>query len=91
MGGLHLIGSIPVVIFTLIALYQVFRALKNKLSNYRSGVGFGAAMAIIAIIIHWASGFNLQISAKAMTFIVVDAIAVLANTHKNKKPRKQII
>ncbi|WP_029408472.1 O-antigen ligase [Thiomicrorhabdus sp. Milos-T2] len=82
-----IIGALPLLIFALFALYQAFRALKNKQSAYRSGVGFGAAMAIIAIIIHSASDFNLQIPANAMTFVIVCAIAVLANSHKNKRLR----
>ncbi|BBP44503.1 O-antigen ligase family protein [Thiosulfativibrio zosterae] len=79
-----IIGSLPLVLFTLIALYQAFRALSNKESHFRSGVGFGAAMAMIAIIIHSFSDFNLQIPANAMTFVVVAAIAVLANTHRSR-------
>jgi len=85
-----LIGSLPLLIFTLIALYQAFRALKNKQSAYRSGIGFGAAMAMIAIMIHSFSDFNLQIPANAMTYVVVAAIAVLANTHKKKRKRTRI-
>lgn len=81
-----LLGSAPLLLFALFALYQAFRALRNKQSAYRSGIGFGAAMAIIAIMIHSFSDFNLQIPANALTFVVVCAIAVLANSHKaNKK------
>ena len=82
-----LIGALPLLLFALIALYQAFRALKNKQSAYRSGIGFGAAMAIIAIMIHSFSDFNLQIPANAMTFVIIAAIAVLANTHKSKRRR----
>ena len=82
-----IIGALPLLIFALFALYQAFRALKNKQSAYRSGIGFGAAMAIIAIIIHSASDFNLQIPANAMTFVIVCAIAVLANTHKHQRTK----
>jgi O-antigen ligase len=80
-----LIGALPLLIFAVIALYQAFRALKHKQSVYRTGIGFGAAMAIIAIMIHSSSDFNLQIPANAMTFVVVCAIAVLANTHSHHR------
>jgi len=83
-----LIGSLPLLAFALIALFHAFKALRNQQSNYRSGIGFGVMMAIIAIMIHSFTDFNLQIPANAMTFTVVCAIAVLANSHRHIKPRK---
>lgn len=83
-----LIGSLPLLLFALIALFYAYKALKNQRSPYRSGIGFGAMMAIIAIMIHSFTDFNLQIPANAMTFILVCAIAVLANTHKHTSRRK---
>ncbi|EXJ09366.1 O-antigen ligase family protein [Nitrincola nitratireducens] len=84
-----LIGSLPLLLFTLLALFHSFRALWNRESLFRSGVGFGTAMAIIAIVIHSASDFNLQIPANAATYVVICAIAVLANGHSRKKYRKR--
>lgn len=82
-----LVGSLPLLAFVLIALFYSFKALRNQHSLYRSGIGFGSLMAIIAILIHSFTDFNLQIPANAMTFTLVCAIAVLANTHKRlKKP-----
>lgn len=80
-----LIGSLPLLAFALIALFYTFKALRNQQSPYRSGIGFGAMMAIIAIMIHSFTDFNLQIPANAMTFTLVCAIAVLANTHRHVK------
>jgi len=73
-----LIGTLPLALFVLAALGFALRALWNRDSLFRSGVGFGAAMAIIAILIHSWSDFNLQIPANAATFIVLCAVAVLA-------------
>ncbi|TBW09381.1 O-antigen ligase domain-containing protein [Azotobacter chroococcum] len=76
-----LIGSLPLLAFALLALWRAFQALWRLESLFRSGVGFGAATGIIAIAIHSATDFNLQIPANAATFIVLCAIAVLANHH----------
>ena len=67
--------------FVGLALWQALRALANTQSRYRSGIGFGAAMAIIALMLHSLVDFNLQMPANAMTFVTVCAIAVLANRH----------
>ena len=55
---------------------------------YRSGVGFGAAMGIIALLIHSSTDFNLQIPANAATLVVLCAIAVLAGSHSKPRVRK---
>lgn len=83
-----LIGSIPLLLFALLALYNAYKAFSNQRSRYRSGIGFGAMMAIIAIMIHSFTDFNLQIPANAMTFTLVCAIAVLANTHRHVKVKR---
>lgn len=83
------IGLLPLALFVLGALYHAFRALWRRESWYRSGVGFGSAMGILALLIHSFTDFNLQIPANAATFVVVCAIAVLANHHRNPKRRSQ--
>jgi O-antigen ligase len=82
--GFSLLG-----LFALLALFNALRALWNLNSWYRSGIGFGSSMAIIAILVHSSTDFNLQVPANAATFIVVCAIAVLANTHRKVKAKKQ--
>lgn len=83
-----LLGSLPLAVFILLALWHAFRALWRRKSVYRSGVGFGAAMGIIALLIHSSTDFNLQIPANAATLVVLCAIAVLAGSHSNKRVRK---
>lgn len=82
-----LIGSLPLAVFVLLALWRALQALWRRESYFRGGVGFGAAMGIIAIGIHSATDFNLQIPANAATFVTLCAIALLANQHRN--PRRQ--
>ncbi|MCY1518373.1 O-Antigen ligase [compost metagenome] len=75
-----LLGSLPLAGFVLLALWHAFKALWRRESVYRRGVGFGAAMGIIALLIHSTTDFNLQIPANAATLVVVCAIAVLAGS-----------
>jgi O-antigen ligase len=83
------VGFLALGLFVLLALYNALRALWNLNSWYRSGIGFGSSMAIVAILVHSSTDFNLQIPANAATFIVVCAIAVLANTHRKVKTKTQ--
>ncbi|WP_417792215.1 O-antigen ligase family protein [Stutzerimonas xanthomarina] len=83
-----LLGSLPLAAFVLLALWQALRALWQRESIYRSGVGFGAAMGIISLLIHSSTDFNLQVPANAATLVVVCAIAVLAGSHSRERARK---
>ena len=82
-----LIGMLPLLGFVLLALWRALQAMWRRESLYRSGVGFGAAMGIVAIGVHSSTDFNLQIPANAATFVVVCAIAVLANQHVRPQTR----
>lgn len=68
-------------LFVIGALGFAIRAMAWRDSLYRSGVGLGASMGIVSILIHSATDFNLQIPANAATFVALCAIAVLAVTH----------
>lgn len=85
-----LLGSLPLLVFVLWALYQAQRAMWLRESVYRSGVGFGASVGIVALLIHSLADFNLQIPANAATYVVICAIGVLANHHyreRRSRPR----
>ncbi|NBA96528.1 O-antigen ligase [Pseudomonas sp. R5(2019)] len=84
-----LLGSLPLAVFILLALWYALRAQWRRESVYRSGVGFGAGMGIIALLIHSSTDFNLQIPANAATLVVLCAIAVLAGSHSNPRQRKE--
>lgn len=82
-----LLGTLPLAAFVLLALWRALQALWRRESTYRSGVGFGAAMGIIALLVHSGTDFNLQIPANAATLVVLCAIAVLASAHSNRRRR----
>lgn len=83
-----LIGTVPLVLFVALALWHALKALLRRESAYCSGVGFGAAMGIIALAVHSATDFNLQIPANAASFVVLCAIAVLAGNHTKRQRRR---
>ncbi len=82
-----LLGTLPLAAFVLLALWRALQALWRRESTYRSGVGFGAAMGIVALLVHSGTDFNLQIPANAATLVVLCAIAVLAGAHSNRRRR----
>lgn len=84
-----LIGCLPLLVFVLLALWRALQALWRRDSLYRSGVGFGAAMGIVALAIHSLSDFNLQIPANAGTLVALCAIAVLANRHSQRRESRR--
>lgn len=80
-----LLGTLPLAAFLLLALFHALRALWQQESIYRSGVGFGAAVGILSLLIHSSTDFNLQIPANAATLVAVCAIAVLAGSHSKDR------
>lgn len=81
------LGLLPLAAFVLLALWQALRPLLRREGAFRSGVGFGAGMALTALLIHSFTDFNLQIPANAATFVVVAAMAVLAGQHSAPRHR----
>ena len=73
------VGTLLLGLFVMIALAYAVRAMAHHEALFQSGVGLGAAMGIVALLIHSWADFNLQIPANAATFITLCAIAVLAN------------
>ncbi|GLK88095.1 O-antigen ligase family protein [Pseudomonas turukhanskensis] len=84
-----LLGSLPLVLFVLLGLYHAQRAMWQGESTYRAGVGFGASVGIVALLIHSMADFNLQIPANAATYVVMCAIGVLANNHYRERRTRE--
>ncbi len=75
------LGSLPLLVFVLLGLYHAQRAMWQRESTYRAGVGLGASVGIVALLIYSLADFNLQIPANAATYVVICAMGVLANHH----------
>lgn len=84
------VGMLPLAAFVLLALWQALAPLLRQRGTFRSGVGFGAAMALLSLMIHSATDFNLQIPANAATYVLVAAVAVLAGGHRQHRTRSAL-
>ena len=82
-----IIGTLPLILFVLIALSHAVKSLWRTKSHYRSGLGCGALMAIMAILIQAWTEFNLQIPANATLFITLCAVALITRYHPHERER----
>jgi O-antigen ligase len=71
-GGLAVLLLFAILVMTIFTAYMAMRVRKDPL--YR-GIGFASLMGVIAILIHSAVDFNLQIPANAMMFVLLLALA----------------
>ena len=58
----------------LASLWTAIRAQLKRRDRLLRGMGFAATMAIVALLIHSAVDFNLQIPANAAMFVVMLAL-----------------
>ena len=59
-------------------LWQAIQAMRQRRNRLYIGMGFGATMGLVALLIHSTVDFNLQIPANAALFVLLLAIGVLA-------------
>ncbi len=81
---------ILLVIMVLTAFWQAIQAMRTRRNRLMIGMGFSSVMGMLAIMIHSATDFNLQIPANAAYFICLMALAFIArhlpgDTQKRKK------
>ena len=69
------------------SLYWAIQAMRLRQSSLHKGLGFSACMGIIAILIHSAVDFNLQIPANAFMFVFLLALASLARWAPSREER----
>lgn len=72
------IGASLVFLLVLSAMYCALKAMALRNHRYLRSLGFGAFMGLLAILIHSAVDFNLQIPANAALFVVLQAFAWIA-------------
>ncbi len=73
-----LIGVIPLALVVILCFITAIRVQIVRHSRLMKGMGFAATMAIIAIMLHSFTDFNLQISGNAVTFMVILALPWIA-------------
>ena len=79
--GLALLGGLVVA-----SLWTALRVLARRRSYLPRGIAFGAAMAMVALAIHSAVDFNLQIPANALTMVVILAMAWISDRLPSQNP-----
>ncbi|SDU07972.1 O-antigen ligase family protein [Halopseudomonas salegens] len=77
------LGFAPLLLFVLLVLRLALQPVWLNESLYRSGVGMGVGVGVLAIGFHGLTDFDLQMPANAATFVVLCAVAVLANHHSS--------
>ncbi|OQX36182.1 MAG: hypothetical protein B0D91_09475 [Oceanospirillales bacterium LUC14_002_19_P2] len=71
-------------------LWQAIQTMRQRRNRLYIGMGFGATMGLVALLIHSTVDFNLQIPANAALFVVLLAIGVLARYLPTPKAGKRL-
>lgn len=81
--------GIPILIlltFTVMwSLYHALLAMRRRRNSLMQGIGFGAAMAIVAMSIQLITDFHLQSPANAIYFLVCLALAWMSRYEKHSR------
>jgi len=80
VSELGLLGITPLALIWLLSFYHSIMVQVRRRSQLMKAMGFAATMAMIAIFIHSWTDFNLQISANAVTFMIILALPYVAAT-----------
>jgi O-antigen ligase len=80
-AGVVLLGAM-----LLASLLAALRAQQTRTDPLMRGISFGSLMAMVALMIHSAVDFNLQIPAIALTFMLVLALAWISLHHDRADP-----
>lgn len=91
---LQFLSEYGVIGFTCLAMAVLWsllwsvQAMHLRKSSLHKGLGFAASMGIIAILIHSAVDFNLQIPANAFMFVFLLALASIARWSPSRPNRR---
>ena len=82
--GLGLLGALVAL-----TLWTVLAVLARRRSRLPRGMAFGVAMSIVALLIHSAVDFNLQIPANALTIVVILAVGWVTHSLPSPASRRK--
>lgn len=71
-------------------LWTVIRVMAKRKSSLPWGMAFGVAMSVVALLIHSAVDFNMQIPANALTFVTVLAMGWIAQALPSGGKRRRV-
>ncbi len=80
--GLGILG-----LLVILTLWRVLKVLAHRRSPLVRGIAFGVAMSVVALLIHSAVDFNLQIPANALTIVMILAMGWIAHTLPSSSPQ----
>lgn len=83
------IGYLPLATLVLYSLFKAGRAMASRKTQLYRGIGFGAMMGAVSILIHSFVDFNLQMPANALLFVLLLALAQLAMTLERGRAGKR--
>lgn len=69
--------TVLVGLWVLIALVLALATMRKRKTRLYQGLGFGAAMAIMHMLIHCTVDFNLQAPANALLFVTIITLAII--------------
>lgn len=75
--GLLGLGTLGLLVA--LSLWTVLKVLARRRSPLVRGMAFGVAMSVVALLVHSAVDFNLQIPANALTMVVILAMGWIAH------------
>lgn len=81
LAGFAMLGGI-----VLLSVWMAISAQVRRRDQMMRGMACGILMAMVAILIHSAVDFNLQIPANAATFVVILAMAWLTRSINGRRP-----
>ena len=70
-------------------LWTVIRVMAKRKSSLPWGMAFGVAMSVVALLIHSAVDFNMQIPANALTFVTILAMGWIAQALPSRGKRRR--
>lgn len=82
-----LIGSLFFALIVLLCFIRSIQAQKIRHTPILKGIGFAAMMAIMSILIHASTEFNLHIPANALLFTLICAFACIAHSMEQQEHR----
>ncbi len=74
------VGYVPLAILVLYSLFKAASAMAKRRTQLFRGIGFGAMMGTVSILIHSFVDFNLQMPANALLFVLLLALALLSKS-----------
>ena len=84
-----LIGFLPLLLLCMVVFYLGLATQLRRGDRLLRGIGFGVAMAVLAMGIHATVDFNLQMPANAGTFMVVLALGLIVYYFPSQGKRKR--